>query len=424
MRLQLTQKVSIALLTITAATNAISLFFLSSLNTIIHGTLYNYGLNFNLGWAVPQWSYNGIATSCVVASALLAAFSILLLFLSAAKRIERGAHLIPITMMMEAALGIIAIYALTRIDSIVNADFYNFGLQPDLGWLEPYWLYLRSSLVLTVFSVFSSSISAALTFTLLKPKISSKAASAALLGAGSLLIAFSVYQNSTVAAFTGLGLILWGIVLGYVTVQEYVKKELLAFSTLSNYAVIERILKDFGSAQRAIYLPAKYSNSLEANYAFLMRSNKDKLPSPESLLVEEKLGVGFEKGKLLVPPGHGLTKLLEKALRTSFTQVDLKFLNQNLPKLVTEELEIVSEFNTEIHNDSVQVKFRNSVFDNDAIDEDERYSLALTLLGCPLTSALACALAKASGKPTIIAEYHKIKSQRITTVTYKFLDEI
>jgi hypothetical protein len=373
-------------------------------------------------WATPEWTYHGVAMGCSVIPGLLAAISIGLLYLFALKHIERGVPLILIILTVNAVLGIIALYALTRIDFIVNSDLYNFGLQVNLSWLEPYWLYFRSSFGLTIISIISS-ISAALTFAILKPKLSSKAISATLLVAGFLLIAFAVYQSLSVPAFAGLGLILWGIVLRYVTNQEYVKKELLGSSTLSNYTSLDRILKDFGSAQRAIYLPAKYLNNIENNYVFLMRSNKDRLPSSESILLEEKIGIGFEKGKLLVPPGHGLTKLLEKALHTSFTQVDLKFLTQNLPKLVTEDLELVTEFNVEIQNDTVEGKFRNSVFDNNEIDEDEKHSQTLTLLGCPFTSALACALAKASGKPTIIAEYHKIKSQKITSVTYKFLEE-
>ncbi len=48
-------------------TSLLAAFLLYQLNGIVHGTLYNYGLQFNESWAVPYWDYERLLYVCLYA---------------------------------------------------------------------------------------------------------------------------------------------------------------------------------------------------------------------------------------------------------------------------------------------------------------------------------------------------------------------
>ncbi len=124
----------------------------------------------------------------------------------------------------------------------------------------------------------------------------------------------------------------------------------------------------------------------------------------------------------MLPPGHGLTKLMEKRMRKSFTKVDLGFLIQNLRKVVTEDLELVKYFRIKAQNNSVEVYFEDAIFSEVGLYEEGKFSKIIELVGCPFSSAVACALAKATGKPTVISRYQRLQGRNIINVTYQLLD--
>ena len=73
-----------------------------------------------------------------------------------------------------------------------------------------------------------------------------------------------------------------------------------------------------------------------------------------------------------------------------------------MKKALLDDLELLKDINIEINDDEVQITMRKSVF-NDIIDEylpDNKHVNGL--IGDPLTSALACILAKITHKPIII----------------------
>ncbi len=54
----------------------LALYFLSSLDNIVHGTLYNYGLQFSYDWASPYWSTFRIIQLLIGSTAILSLFSL------------------------------------------------------------------------------------------------------------------------------------------------------------------------------------------------------------------------------------------------------------------------------------------------------------------------------------------------------------
>jgi hypothetical protein len=257
-----------------------------------------------------------------------------------------------------------------------------------------------------------------------KPKISSaKATGWTMLGLGAISLVASIFSVSQILAFIGLGLIFWGAILTYVQTEEYVKEELLDATATSSLAVLNQIIQELDYKGKAIYLPQRYLKDPEAYKAYIPQQKEGKLPAPEHIQEQEtKLFLENPQGILVEPPGAKLTKLFEKTLETNFTRVDLKYLQQNMPKLFIEHLEIAQDFEMKTENNKVYVKIENSIYKN-LTKEATNLSNLYFSLGCPVSSAIACALAKATGKPIIIENQRISEDGKNTEIEYGILEE-
>ena len=106
---------------------------------------------------------------------------------------------------------------------------------------------------------------------------------------------------------------------------------------------------------------------------------------------------------------------------TSFTRVDLQYLEQTIPKLLVEDLEIAQEVEIETEKDTVFVKTKNSVY-RSICEEVQKLSGISHSLGCPLCSAIACALAEATGKLVVIEKVHTDDDDQTIKVKYRLLE--
>lgn len=76
------RKVLLLLLLVPVVASAgLAVYFLSSLDSLIHGTLYNYGLQFSYEWAAPYWNTLRMVQLLIGSTAALAVFSFVLSFL-------------------------------------------------------------------------------------------------------------------------------------------------------------------------------------------------------------------------------------------------------------------------------------------------------------------------------------------------------
>ena len=136
--------------------------------------------------------------------------------------------------------------------------------------------------------------------------------------------------------------------------------------------------------------------------------------------MEQDLDKNNPQGILLTPPGAELVQLFEKILNTSLITTDMQYLQENLPRLLIENLEVAQNFEMEIKGDRIHVKLENSAF---KVFGKENNQLKLALrLGSPLSSALAVALAKASGKPVVI-EDEQGSGDKNVVIVYRMLEE-
>lgn len=243
----------------------------------------------------------------------------------------------------------------------------------------------------------------------------------ALFSAGLFIVAVSAFVTSLVLVIMGLGLAFWGALFLYATPSKHVPLELLNATTISNLTNIEKIITACKTSGKGVYLPPKYLKNLESSLVFIPSNAKQPLPTLEEV-DEQKLYSENPQGIFLTPPGLALSKLFEKELGTSFTRTDLNFVQKSLPKLLTEDMEIAEDAEMKIGNGTIIIGLTNHIFSG-LCEETGKLPMTHDSLGCPLCSAMACALAKATGKPISIKKEEQSKDRKTTRIQYRILEE-
>jgi hypothetical protein len=147
------------------------------------------------------------------------------------------------------------------------------------------------------------------------------------------------------------------------------------------------------------------------------------MPTPEQIQEQENsLFCENPKGMLVKPPGAELAKLFEKTLETSFLRINLQQLQQTMPKLLVEELETAQAMEITNEKDKIHVKIENSIIQN-LTEETKKLPKIHNNLGCPLTSAIACALAKVTGKPVTVEKQELNPETRTLKIEYRLIEE-
>jgi hypothetical protein len=253
-----------------------------------------------------------------------------------------------------------------------------------------------------------------------------KAVSITLLGVGAAALIISIVYASSVLAFIGLGLLFWGAILTYIRTEEYIREDLLDATVLPSLLTLNQILQELNYKGKPMYLPPKYFEEPEAVKIYIAKQKSSSSPTPEQIQKHENQllvkNLQDTQGILLAPIGAELTRLFEKALETNFTKVNLEYLQQNLPKLFIESLEIAQNFEMETQNSNVLVKIENSAYKNICKDSEE-LSRLYDAVGCPISSAIACTLAKATGKPITIESRKTSDDGRDVEIEYRILEE-
>jgi len=240
-----------------------------------------------------------------------------------------------------------------------------------------------------------------------------------LVALGSIALVLSIVYSSTILAFIGLGLTFWGALLLYIAPKKHVKQALLDHTAISSLANLNQILTELKYAGKPIYLPPRYFKEFDTIKIFIPKTKDTVLPTPEKIQQEEdKTFLQNPQGALIIPPGLSLTQLFEETMGTSFTKVDLNYLQQNLPKLFIEDLEIADKIEMQMNRDTVKVKIVNSVY-SDFYQRSDKLLHMWRTMGCPLVSAVACALAKSSGAPVTIESVKRTNDGKTVEVHYR-----
>jgi hypothetical protein len=233
-------------------------------------------------------------------------------------------------------------------------------------------------------------------------------AAAVFLFTGALLLGYSLLSGLQVAAFIGLGLVFWGALFIFAKNGKYVESSLVNATAQSAYSTTDRMINDLKLNGQAYYLPAyphdvsvpQYLSKLREPVVFISESMDGK-PSIEELTAGKFL-CEKSRGVFIASPGSGLMTQMEKKLRRDFSTLDIEDLAAVLSKSLTEQFNLAKSVEITVSDGAVNLKAAGILYE-DLYRANPPFK-SLSVLGCPVVSAVASTLAKYSGKIVIIKE--------------------
>jgi hypothetical protein len=418
------KKAVISLSILVVAVNILSLYLINGLNlNIVNSALYNYGLKFEWGWAARYWTCLNMLFASVASCIALVVFSAASVTFLGKTQGDGPRVLSSFTLASVTSANIFSLILFFFIDNIVNKHLYESGLQFSLDWYEPYFVQSSYFLATQILSVALGMISFVMVFFNKRGSTrlnSQKIVSLCLLVVGAVLVGFSVSYEYYTSSLVGLGLIFWGVIMGYVSTEDYVKREVLEATTLSYLTTLNEMLETLQLREKAVFLPSKYFRDSKTNKVYIAKSQSGGLLNLEAI-VHKTVNDKQLEATLMVAPGNELARLFEKTLGRSFTTVDFSFFEINMPKLLVAELELAQSVEIIAEGNIVKVKMKNPI----SFDFSKKMSQyeAVNSVGTPLSSAIACALANSTGKPVVIKNHQISLDGKTIEIDYVVMKE-
>jgi hypothetical protein len=235
------------------------------------------------------------------------------------------------------------------------------------------------------------------------------AASAVFIGLGSACIALSVFLEMQVLAFIGLGLTFWGAIFAFTRIGNVVESSLLDNTAKSNYSTLNRIMNDYKFTAKGYYLPAypsdvslpNYLANLKESVVFITNEEYNGPPFVDDILKNKFISTK-SNGVFITSPGYDLLTSFESELKVDFTQIKSTDLFEVLPRSIIEaNLAKTVKIKT-LEGNLVSMEV-SPVLYKSLYEKGEGFR-AVDVLGCPVVSAVACALAKNFAKAVAIRE--------------------
>lgn len=249
----------------------------------------------------------------------------------------------------------------------------------------------------------------------LKTSFLIRVVTAILIVLGIIVTTISAFYISSFLAILGITLIFWGAILLYLTPTKQVPLELVMAAAEPSTQNIQRIIEQYRLSQQAIYLPPKNLQNVESSLIFIPNKPQTPLPQPEEN--NQQFTNTAHNGVFITPPGLALSKLFEQQIGTSFTQTDLSQIQEILPKLLIEDMEITETVEIETNQNTITISLTKNILN--PTNQEQNQPSPNNQIGNLLSSAIACALAKATGKPITIKQETFDKTTKTTTLTYQ-----
>ena len=237
---------------------------------------------------------------------------------------------------------------------------------------------------------------------------------------GAIAFILSVFSNSLILSYIGLGLTLWGALLLLIRQTKYVKNKLLDSTAMSSLASIGQLIEALNYKGKGLYLPPQYLKAFKGGTIFVPYKKEVIIPPIEEV-AQEKVFLRNPKGICLTPPGLGLANLYEDELGKDFAMVNLDYLQNNLPKLFIEGLKIAEDFEMGMEGNMIHARITGTICGE--LCKEARKIPNICYLGCPLCSSIACALTRATGKPIIIEKASLSADGKTVEAHYRVLEE-
>jgi len=213
--------------------------------------------------------------------------------------------------------------------------------------------------------------------------------------------------NSLIGALVGVSLTFLGALLLYLRSGDYTRKT-LDFAISASYVTLNQLVQEFGYKGDAVYLPPKYFANQQTTKICITKEKNGELPKVDQTRMLENNFVGMASQVMfLTPSGMKLSKLLEKNLGKKFINTTLEDLQKNLRRVLVEDCEIAKDFEMRVAEN----------FKTTRTTSAKNMGVHVTITGpargvplqqksshdCPICSAVAIGITKATGKPVRVA---------------------
>jgi len=271
-----------------------------------------------------------------------------------------------------------------------------------------------------------NSLTSAFTTRILKLKFSKGPLTGiTLLGIGGASLLLSYLVSSSILTFIGLGLTLWGVLILYVAPSRHVRAEMLNSISSSMQKCVDSLVAYMGYTGQVIFFHPKSLTGLGQGYIFIphyaakaagILNSKVEALNALPYSSESNIPSVFldPKGIFLPAPSQGLVDLFEKELGVNFASVDMAYVQQNIPRLLIEELNVIDDMSIEQNSDGIVMKSTGGPCTD--MCKFMKESHPQNNLACPLCSAMALIVSKVWGKPIVIKE--TIATDGKITTTY------
>ncbi len=236
---------------------------------------------------------------------------------------------------------------------------------------------------------------------------------------GSFFVAISALYTSSFLVILGITIFFWGAIFFYIAPSKLVPLPMLTASAEAASSNIERIILELELSEKGVYLPPKNLGNADFSLVFVPKTPIGPLPTAER--ITDKLIANNDSCVFITPPGAALSRLFEAELGFSFTKVDLAQAQNNLRKILVETLELAENVQFQVENSVVKVEVAGNVFDEVCQQTDFQPKTHMQI-GCLLSSAIACILAKSTGKPIIINNEIRIQKTRTVFMEFQILE--
>jgi hypothetical protein len=253
------------------------------------------------------------------------------------------------------------------------------------------------------------------------PKLDSFLIAIIFIISGISLFVISVFSGSQIICFIGLGLTFWGALFVLAPPTKHVEASFLVTSSLPGYMNLDRMLNCLISKNEAYNIPPcpddvslpEHLKGLKEMVTFIPAIYTDGIAEIEDI-AKGKFLVDKPKGLLITSPGVSLLDKIEKKHKTDFAKIPPSELDVILPGSFS-SLYLAKEIEMTTNENEIILRINGSLYKN---LYSPKYNLkSIKLLGCPLVNAIACAIAKSTGKPTKIQELKTTsKGKSITAI--------
>jgi hypothetical protein len=235
---------------------------------------------------------------------------------------------------------------------------------------------------------------------------------------GLSLSTVSVLIQANLFAGLGLASFLIGLLLIYIPTEKTVSPQMVSASCLSSLVNLNSLLEELGVDSKAVYLPTKEESHQPRAFLPLIRN-----PDSSSMFLKSLENSGLfvvngqdphQSGLLLIPPGSSLATLMEQESGIDFYNVRLDELENGLRTGMVEALEIAEDVRVIFMSRSVRVEVGPLISEELCQMQSKVARSLCSQVGCPLCSAIICAVTKAAKRPVSVVKISPLRGRRIS----------